>query len=155
MQSLFRIALVITIGCTLIGAQLAPRVSYAQGFTAKDTGLEETGTKAGFSTGLACMQNKEAGGCIPVFIGALVNALLGIFGALFLVLIMWGGIQYMLAQGDENKVKAAKATLKNAILGLVIVVASYAIADFVLDTLSGATEGGAGGPGVTGVTPAE
>ena len=66
------------IGCALIGAQLAPRVSFAQGFTSEDTGLKETGTKAGFLTELSCMNDKESGGCIPVFIGALVNALLGI-----------------------------------------------------------------------------
>ena len=151
MQTWFRLVLIVMIGCTFVGAQLAPHVSYAQGFESKDTGLTDTGIKAGFLTDLDCMTNKESGGCIPVFIGAFVNALLGIFGALFLVLIMWGGAQYMLAQGDTKKVEAAQATIKNAILGLVIVTASYAIATFVLDTLAGATSGGA----ATGVTPAD
>jgi hypothetical protein len=114
----------------------------AQGFSSNETGLQETADKAGFTTKLDCID--QEGGCIPAFIGTFVNALLGIFGALFLVLIMWGGVQYMFAQGDAEKIKKAQATLKNAILGMVIVTASYAIATYVLDALTQAVETGGG-----------
>jgi hypothetical protein len=117
---------------------LAPLQSvWAQGFTADETGLTNTAGAAGYATEVPCRD--QPGGCIPAFIGTLVNALLGLFGSLFLVLIMWGGVQYMFAGGDEGKVKKARQTLQNAILGMLIVIASYAIASFVLDTLAGAT----------------
>ncbi|MBD3250867.1 hypothetical protein GF380_00085 [Candidatus Uhrbacteria bacterium] len=116
----------------------------AQGFTSDNTGLQETAGRAGFTTNLPCRQ--QPGGCIPAFIGTAVNALLGIFGALFLLLIIWGGIQWMFAQGDTNKVKAAQDTIKNAIIGLVVVAASFAIATYVLDALSEVTGEATGTP---------
>ena len=150
MHSFVRFTRVVIIAGLIVTAASALPVSVsAQGFTSEQTGLQETGAKAGFLTNLECMNNNASGGCIPVFIGTMVNALLGVFGAIFLALIMWGGVQYMLAQGDSQKVQAAKDTIKNAILGLVIVTASYAIANFVLDALASATSAPAAG----GTTP--
>lgn len=112
----------------------------AQGFTSADTGLSETAQKAGFDITAAC-QHGASGGCIPYFIGVVVNVLLGLFGSLFLVLIMYGGFQYMFAQGEPEKIKSAKTTIVNAILGMIIVAASYAIANYVLTAISGVTSG--------------
>lgn len=136
MERLRYLLSLIFVSLTLCLAPLATVVQ-AQGFTADETGLTNTADAAGYSTEVPCRE--EPGGCIPAFIGAFVNALLGIFGSLFLVLIMWGGVQYMLAGGEEGKVQKARQTLQNAILGMLIVVASYAIASFVLDAVSGAT----------------
>ncbi|GMU25119.1 hypothetical protein KJZ71_04275 [Patescibacteria group bacterium] len=139
----FRFAAVL-LGLALSMAPIAGGVALvqAQGFESKDTGLVEAGQKAGFNTQLPC--RTEPGGCIPFFIGTAVNALLGIFGALFLVLILWGGLQYMFAQGEPDRIKKAKQTIINAVLGMIIVAASYAIANFVLTTISSATGGGGG-----------
>ncbi|MFA5130063.1 MAG: pilin [Patescibacteria group bacterium] len=114
-------------------------VLHAQGFTSDDTGLKASAVKAGYSTNLSCQSGP--GGCIPFIIGSIVNALLGIFGALFLVLIIWGGFQYMTAQGDDAKVKKAQETIRNAIIGMLIVAASYAIASFVLKAVTGISSG--------------
>ncbi len=111
------------------------------------TGLTEAARNAGYTVNLGCEGN--AGGCIPQVIGNVVNALLGIFGALFLALLIWGGAQYMLSSGNEEKVKAAKATLTNAIIGMLIVAASYAIATFVLNAVGDATSGATGGASTT------
>lgn len=46
--------------------------------------------------------------------------------------------------GDEEKVSQAQKILKNAIIGLVIVLASWAIATFILSRLSGAMTSGGG-----------
>lgn len=45
--------------------------------------------------------------------------------------IIWGAIKYMMAQGDPNGVNDAKTTIINAIIGLVIAIASVAIVQFV------------------------
>ena len=115
--------------------------AHAQGFTSKNTGLEEAAGTAGYDINASTACRTQPGGCIPQIIGNVISALLGIFGALFLALIMWGGVQYMLAQGDISKVKAATQTLQNAILGMLIVAASYAIVTFVLQTIGAATSG--------------
>lgn len=143
MNKPFRTAAVL-LGLCLSVTPLAGGVlaAHAQGFTSENTGLVEAGQKAGFATNLAC--RTQPGGCIPFFIGTAVNALLGIFGALFLVLILWGGVQYMFAQGEDARIKKAKQTLINAVLGMIIVTASYAIANFVLTTLSTVTSEGGG-----------
>jgi hypothetical protein len=112
--------------------------AFAQ-FTSKNTGLDESAQKAGYNVGLACQA--QPGGCIPVIVGNTVNVLLGAFGSLFLALIIWGGFQYMTAQGDEPKVKKAQETIKNAIIGMVIVTASYAIATFVLRAVTSISTG--------------
>jgi amino acid transporter len=139
MNSVTRMLATAFIGAVMLGALTAPMVDVsAQGFTSDETGLQDTADQAGFTTNLPCRE--QPGGCIPVFIGTLVNALLGIFGAIFLMLIIWGGVQYMFAQGDTEKVKKAQQTLKNAILGMIIVAASYAIASYVLEAVGEAVE---------------
>ncbi len=62
---------------------------------------------------------------IPAFIGSLIKVLLGIVGALFLAMLVWAGVQWMTAGGDQAQVKAAQTTTKNAILGVAIVILSY------------------------------
>ena len=128
---LFATALLVSGGVSTVFAQ--------GGFTSKNTGLDESAQKAGYNVGLACQS--QPGGCIPYIIGNTVNVLLGAFGSLFLALIIWGGFKYMLAQGDEKKVKEAQETLKNAIIGMVIVAASYAIATFVLRSVTSISTG--------------
>lgn len=124
----------------LFGIFLMPIVLFAQGFDSQQTGLTDTANQAGFSTNLACSSSPQ--GCIPYFIGAIVNGLLGVFGAIFLALIMWGGLRYMLSQGEKDQVQKAKDTIKNAILGMVVVALSYTIANFVLNTISDVTGSG-------------
>jgi len=112
------------------------------GFTSRSTGLEDAGRAGGYSVGQDC--ESQEGGCIPQIVGQLVSALLGLLGALFLVLIIWGGVQYMTAGGEPGKIKSAKDTIVNAILGMLIVALSYAIARYVITVIGGAATGGGG-----------
>lgn len=114
----------------------------AQQFSSDNTGLKEAAQAAKYNTALSC--RTQPGGCIPVFIGNAVSAMLGIFGAVFLVLIIWGGVQFMIAGGDVAKVKDAVNTMRNAVLGMLIVAASYAIASFVVKTLASTTQSAGG-----------
>lgn len=96
---------------------------------ASDTGLNETGQEAGYVT--------ESGGSpsLTYFIGYLVNVVLGLLGVAFLILVIYGGITWMLAGGDKEKVTSAKKILTNAVVGIVVVIAAYAIASYVTDAL--------------------
>lgn len=65
-------------------------------------------------------------------VGTFVKAFLSILGIIFLILMIYSGYHWMTAHGDDQKVTKAKDTLREATIGLVIVVGAYAITQFVL-----------------------
>ena len=70
-------------------------------------------------------------------VGVVIQAFLSLLGVLFLVYMLYGGYNWMVAQGDEDKVKKAKETIQRAIIGLIIIIAAYAITYFVFGSLPG------------------
>jgi cysteine-rich repeat protein len=82
----------------------------------------------------------------------LINVFLGLLGIILLVIILYAGFLWMTAGGDAAKVEKAKAWLRNGIIGVVIVLLSWAIASFVINSLINAATGGSGGVGGTGGT---
>jgi|GEM_PF-4471339 len=72
---------------------------------------------------------------IPALIGRVLNAILGIVGAVALLMFVWGGFQWMTAAGSTDKMAKAKKTLVWATLGLIAIFGSYAILTFVTNAL--------------------
>lgn len=68
-------------------------------------------------------------------IGSLVGAALSFVGVIFLIIIIYAGINWMTAGGNETKVTKSKNLLINASIGLIIVLAAYAITMFIGDFL--------------------
>jgi len=64
-------------------------------------------------------------------ISGIINTVLSLLGLIFIILLMYAGFTYMTAQGDDKKVTKAKDTIKNAIIGVAIVILSYAISRIV------------------------
>lgn len=64
---------------------------------------------------------------ISVIAGGVVRTVLGLLGIIFIILIIYAGIIWMTAQGDEAKVEKAQTIMRNAIIGLVITIGVYAI----------------------------
>jgi hypothetical protein len=56
----------------------------------------------------------------------IMDWILSIIGLIAVGMIVYGGFQYMLSGGVEAKTMEAKNTIRNAIIGLVLVVLSYA-----------------------------
>ncbi|MEK7580568.1 MAG: pilin [Patescibacteria group bacterium] len=65
----------------------------------------------------------------------LIKVVLGLVGVLALVMFIYGGILWMTSGGNEQKIKKGKDTLVWATLGLAIIFFSYAIVNFVLETI--------------------
>lgn len=84
---------------------------------------------------------------LPTMIGNIINVLLGTLGIVFVGLVIYAGILYMTASGDNDKVKKAKTLLTQAVIGMIIIVAAYSISAFVIGQLVGITSG------ATAVTP--
>jgi hypothetical protein len=76
---------------------------------------------------------------LPEIIGSIINVVLGFLGILLLVYLLYAGFLWMTAGGSEEKVDTAKTMIKNAIIGLIIIVAAFAISSFVLNSLTQVT----------------
>jgi hypothetical protein len=66
---------------------------------------------------------------------SLANFGLAVAGLLFFFMLLWGGIRYIGAHGDEKAVGAARGTLTTAFIGLLIVLGAFAIIQ-IIDTLA-------------------
>lgn len=72
---------------------------------------------------------------LPTLIGRIINAVLGILGLLLLIYLIYGGFLWMTSGGEEEGVKKAKIMIRNAIVGLVVIMAAVAISNFVINAL--------------------
>ena len=64
---------------------------------------------------------------IGKFTANLVIAAMILGGLITFILLVWGGVRYLTAQGDKEQVESARNTITYALIGLVIVIGSYAI----------------------------
>ena len=65
----------------------------------------------------------------------ITNTVLYIVGIIAVIMLIIGGIRYVISGGDSKKVTDAKNTVLYAIIGLVICFFSYAIVNFVITSL--------------------
>lgn len=117
---------------TIFGSILMVSSVSAQGSYnfASSSGLTHTSQQAGYDISDQS-QTPEA------YISRIIEIILSILGVIFLGLTIYGGIVWMTAQGNEEKVSKAKELITEAIIGLIIVIAAYAITYFVLKLTSG------------------
>ncbi len=74
-------------------------------------------------------------------IGKLIQAALGLLGIILVVLVIYAGFLWMTASGNEEQVSKAKKMLSNAVIGMVIIMAAYAITAFVVSSIVAGTSG--------------
>ncbi|MBR2767238.1 hypothetical protein IKD67_04125 [Candidatus Saccharibacteria bacterium] len=67
----------------------------------------------------------------------ITNTILYVVGVIAVIMLIIGGIRYVVSGGDSKKVTDAKNTVLYAIIGLVIAVFAYAIVNFVITSLPG------------------
>ncbi|MBC7459221.1 hypothetical protein H7200_00725 [Candidatus Saccharibacteria bacterium] len=78
-------------------------------------------------------------------ITTITNVLLFIIGALSVIMLIIGGLRYVVSGGNATAVTAAKNTILYAIVGLIIAFLAYAAINFVISSI---TPGGGGGTNV-------
>lgn len=118
------------IPAVLSGALLMPKLVLAQAFQDAQDLVQDVGGSAGI----------ESQTSLPELIGQIINIILGFLGIVLLLLILYAGFLWMTAGGDEGKVKTARQIIANAIIGLIIIVAAFAISNFVLGALVDVTQ---------------
>jgi hypothetical protein len=71
------------------------------------------------------------------FISAAIRTVLGVVGAILLLLIIYGGFTYATAAGAEEKVKKGRQILTYAIIGIVIIAVAWILTDYVIGQFLG------------------
>jgi hypothetical protein len=119
-------------GAALIAAAVlfvVPEVAAAQGL---DIGL-------GYASSLGL-----SGGDIRETVARLIRSLLSLLGFFLVVMILLSGFKMMLAGGDEEAASEAKDSLKNAVIGFLLIMMSMSITRFIVEAVSNATGAGPG-----------
>ncbi len=71
-------------------------------------------------------------GDLRTLIRTVLNYFLGFLGLLTVVFIIYAGILYVTAGGNDENTTKAKGIIKNAAIGLIIILLSFALVNFVL-----------------------
>ena len=72
----------------------------------------------------------------------ITNLFLFVAGALAVVMIIYGGLRYVISGGNSAAVTSAKNTILYAIVGLIVAFLAFAAVNFILSVLSGGTQTG-------------
>ncbi len=71
--------------------------------------------------------------------GSVINIVLGFLGIIAVLLILYGGFKWMTAAGNEDNVASAKKLIGAGVIGLIIILMAFGIAQFVISALYNAT----------------
>lgn len=105
------------------------------------TGLEEAecinkyGAEAWDKNSQMCLGHEDEP--ITAFLQVLGGALLMLAGGIAVIVIAYGGLQYVLSHGNQEKIEKAKKTLLYGIIGALVVIFSYFIVELVLQIIIG------------------
>jgi cbb3-type cytochrome oxidase subunit 3 len=98
-------------------------------FGAIDTGLSKTAEGATINTTVKIEQ----------YTGIVIKALFSILGVIFLGIVIYAGLVWILSQGKNEEITRAREMIIWAVVGLAIVLAAYALTDFVVGKLADQT----------------
>lgn len=117
-----KFVLTVFVSVIFIGAALSPQLAQAQRKTFDDaqdslnTVIPETGITEGD------LDNQAA---------TVVKAILAAMALVFFGLMVYSGVVWMTARGEEDRITKARETIIAATIGLIIVVSAYAITNLV------------------------
>lgn len=77
------------------------------------------------------IRSKTPGQGLAFYISQLWKTAVIVGGLAFLIYLIWGAIEWLTAAGDKNQVETARSKITNALIGLAILVLSFAIVKLV------------------------
>ncbi len=66
----------------------------------------------------------------------IVNIMLFLIGAVAVIMLIIGGVRYVISGGKQEDVTAAKNTIMYAIIGIIVALLAFAIVNFVVGRLA-------------------
>lgn len=94
----------------------------------------DLGTQYGEYTGLG-------GRDLRIIIADIINIALGFLGVAAVVVVLWGGYQYLTSQGNRENTEKAQKTIFGGVIGIAIILSAFILARFILGSLITATTG--------------
>ncbi|OGL67009.1 hypothetical protein A2856_00785 [Candidatus Uhrbacteria bacterium RIFCSPHIGHO2_01_FULL_63_20] len=82
------------------------------------------------------LQNPLGSADLRIVIGNVIRVVIGFSGVLALASFIWGGILFLTAAGNEERVKKGKNTLIWASIGLVVLFTSYTLVNTIVSSLA-------------------
>ncbi|HSH31425.1 MAG TPA: pilin [Candidatus Saccharimonadales bacterium] len=70
---------------------------------------------------------------LPNVFKTVANTLIFLVGAIAVIVLIIGGLRYVLSAGDPAGVKSAKDTILYAIIGIIVAILAFAAVNFVID----------------------
>ncbi|MEK7122975.1 MAG: pilin, partial [Patescibacteria group bacterium] len=83
---------------------------------------------------------------VPELVGNFFRAFFGLIGVIALVIFIYGGLLWMTSMGEEERVKRGRETMIWAGAGLIAILGSYAVVQFILRTVLNEPRPAAGTP---------
>ena len=86
---------------------------------------------------------RKAAGCetddsdAPKRVADIINIFIAVMGVIAVIMIIYGGVTMVLSLGNAEKVRKAKNIMIYSAIGLLVVLISFAIVNFVLDNVLG------------------
>lgn len=117
-------------GVLALALFVTPSVKAAEPTDAACTGVAVTGVN--------CGEGEEG---LTSTIEAVINILLFVIGAGAVVMLVIGALRYTLSAGDAQAAASAKNTIMYAIIGIIVAVLAFAIANYIFDQVSGEKTG--------------
>jgi len=76
----------------------------------------------------------------------ITDVMLFLIGAISVIMLIIGGLRYVVSGGDSTAVQNAKNTILYAVVGIIVAILAYAVISFVITSFTG--DGGSGGGAV-------
>lgn len=133
-----------TIKRLLSAAVLLPAMVLTVGLVAQPAPAHAAFDK-GLSDGASSAQGKDQQGDAASLFGeggqggifrTITNVMLFLIGAISVIMLIIGGIRYVVSGGDSTAVQNAKNTILYAIVGVVVAILAYAVVNFVIQSFS-------------------
>lgn len=85
----------------------------------------------------SCSVDTDVANAIILIIFAATDILLYLGGFIAAFYILYGGFQFIMAQGSPDKITSARQTLLNAVIGLIIVMVASQAIGFIAKRIAG------------------
>ncbi len=126
--SIFKRVLVIIL---LLSSVIVPQVVLAQS--------SQFCTVGGGFIKVPCVLGGELGPAGKTTFGGItvqvISIALLVVGSLAVIFLIWGGARYITARGNEEQAEDAKKIIKNAIIGVIVVIFSFAVVNVIAGAL--------------------
>ncbi len=83
-------------------------------------------------SGCDFLTGKIDANCVPLYIAYLIATIFKLTGAIFLLMIILGGYQYVISKATGGGGDEGKARVRFAIVGFLVTALSFYIVDFIL-----------------------